>query len=1456
MSNPRGGRGAGDRGRGGHTPNSNRGRGRSNGGAAQNNERHGRGRGGQDGNANALAANATSASDTTPIAPTDYKKRLGRIKAARPQIRQQFVQDGLMNPEGQMRLSDSVKLYGLCTDMCPEFERVRRIVEEDVKMPECTPETQHLPRKQRIADESRMVKAYARSAAGMDVELVSEIRSPATCLKTLEYLFRRLDHDDFQFLHQWVWDRTRAVRKDLSTQRIEAKPDIRVLLTCLEQSARFYMLAAHHMGRSTKEDYSHQHDVEQLNQTLISLKERYADNRRAAIPSDNEAEFWAYRLILAPLYANTQLENELHSLPSHLRNNPRVKTALDIFRVLKSLIILNYTSFVQCQSNWKKFWDLIKSPRVSYLMACAAAISFNRVRHVVLDAVWRSFRIGNSQHQITVEDWTPEKLKYVLGLDTDTEAVKFCEDYGFVFELNKDGNTFMDIKQKGYEKVVLPKGDVKPQFFSASIVESKRYGRTLSAVIQGLTVQEAKTRGLLLENVAGTQAGGITDETSLFVPETSTPNTSIFGQTNGTTPTGMCTKSTTSPFQLGGTPTAVPNPFLKAASQNSFGGTQPGVFDPSKNPIVFAPSGDSKANPFLQHKNVAPTQSASPATPVNPFLQFKSATLSQSTTPTAPENPFLKGAAAAPAPKSAQHTATTTPQPSSAFSFSGLSSNAAQSPASSQAGLSFTPTGPPPQAEPALQEAEKQKAEQQRRDAAEKQRKEDEARQRVQEVQRARQAQEEERRRQAEAEAAQQRERQQEQADRERRAREEQEQVVREAQQRQAQEEEARAALIREKDSALHSLTADIMFHPDEGLLMQFIENAAMNIAKEAAKEVRMERKVAYADAKYQEYLVSLKRAGLAKIVIYVEKKKRMKRARERRKRLKQQRAEMASKEEEDLVDAPAPPAPIPAKSKAKTTATATTTHQSSVNSSSQRSVAPPSARRAKRTEERRGYQVALQNGGTGNSERSNDSGPKAASEQNSTAPLRVSMINGNDLLAAYSQTYQQAVTTAPIDRTETDWFRLRAMGIDPRKHRKRSFDSTSSDEEEQQQTEPKRPKLLPPAKESYESPPPMTIEAQQRARLEAIRQAFKKSVASPSQSINGATSVNGRSSLDGSSSNIIAKAQKLAAESRMSQSGMPPPQHVNGISVNGTSSFNGNTSHLIARAKDLVAQKDAAPNVQHDWSRSVPNLGFSASSSQQSTYGNSFGTASTKDRPAYWERTSRFVPRHLYGQGAEAVRAYFAEHPRYSPASTRPVSVEPQAVLSPIPTQQSYIPPPQGQWQGYTREEYSEEEDTSDIDLVGAAAEDENAVVSVEEEEYEEVVERQQYNDEEPRPQFLDRQYSQQQYGEVLQHPDEDEDEDEDSEMADGDDEALESDEEASGSYDGDTEEEEEGTHQFAQQVQPVQQQFGRPATQGWGQAAPQQPRAHPAPPQQQFSNGDGMKPGATEDDAIELSD
>jgi nuclear mRNA export protein SAC3 len=68
---------------------------------------------------------------------------------------------------------------------------------------------------------------------------------------------------------------------------------------------------------------------------------------------------------------------------------------------------------------------------------------------------------------------------------------------------------------------------------------------------------------------------------------------------------------------------------------------------------------------------------------------------------------------------------------------------------------------------------------------------------------------------------------------------------------------------------------------------------------------------------------------------------------------------------------------------------------------------------------------------------------------------------------------------------------------------------------------------------------------------------------------------------------------------------------------------------------------------VQHDWGRSVPNLGFSASSSSHNALAKSTTAVGSRDRPAYWYRTSRFVPRHLYGKGADAARAYQAQYSR-----------------------------------------------------------------------------------------------------------------------------------------------------------------------------------------------------------------
>ncbi|KAF1850925.1 uncharacterized protein K460DRAFT_373037 [Cucurbitaria berberidis CBS 394.84] len=1390
-------------------------------------------RGSQSARGNTRGRGGNRAPNTTPHAQSDYKKRLHHIKEARPAIRERFIRDGLMNPEGQMRLSDSVKLIGICTDMCPEYERVRRIVENDVKPPECTPETEHLSRADRIPDESRMVKAYARSAAGMDVELVSEIRSPATCLKTIQYLFQRLDNDDFQYLQNWIWDRTRAVRKDLRTQRIEKRPDINILLTCLEQTARFHLVSMHHMARSTKDDYSHQQDLEQLNQTLMSLRERYTDNRRASIPSENEAEFYAYRLILAPQYANNQLETELHNLPSDLRHNSRVQIAIEIFQLLKSVIITRSNSFVQCQGNWKNLWELVKSPRVSYLMACAAEVSFNRVRHVVLDSIWRAYRKGNSQRTVVVEDWTTDKLKDVLGLDTDKEAVKLCEDFGFVFALNSFGQTFLDITKMGYSHHVLqPPAGLKPQSFSAQLVESKRHDRAFSAVIQGLSVQHAKTNGLLMDAQSGMQVEEeMENENSLFIPEFSTANTNASSQqaigigtaagSSDTTPLNPIASS----FQPGGTPTVATNPFLKAASQlqpnQASPGLRSGVFDASRNSIHFAPLVGA-ANNVL-------------STPTNPFLNGASAP------PTPQSNPFARFAAQT----SEQPAITATPQAANSLAFSGRSPDTTTPQGGMQPTVSFTSAGPPPQASTASQDAERQKAAQEQREAFEKQQQEEEAHRRAQEAQRARTANEaEQRQRQAEAEAEQQRQ-QQLQLDRQRQAKEEQDRLVRETQQRQAQEEEARRARVRERESSLHALTADIMFDSEQGLMMQFIENAALNIAQQAMVDEEWKKKKALANEMYRHNQLMLKRAGLAKIIAWVEKKKRTEQVRERRKRLKAQRAQMANMEEGTPGDLP------------PQTDVVATDNRPNGHAPPQRPSAPANARRARRTEERRAGQMSQQNSVSGNTA-SPTGATQTAAGQPAITPARIT--NGNTSVVGYSQAYHQS--TAPIDRTETDWFKLRAMGIDPSKHRKRSFDSTS-DEGEEAKVELKRPKLSPPTNNNRELPPPTTA-GDQLARFRAIQQAFRKSGASPPPAMSGATLINGRSSHNGSSSNLIAKTRELVANTPTPKSAASHFQHVNGaISTNGRSSFNGNSSLLIAKARELVAKppmpQTQPPGLQHDWGRSVPNLGLSTSSNTQSAFCNSTYATNTNHRPAYWGRASRFVPRHLYGKGPEAIRAYNDQYVKKSPSnSTRPVSTEPSATPSPAPMQGFDIPQQEYTLEGYTDQQYSEEQSiVNGAEVLDVSAEHEDAIMTEEEEE----VNEQQYGDYDTNGStpHLGQHHSQPQY------------QDEDSEMADTEEEEedialvqngeghVHSQDEVYEDYDEDTGEEEEeeeeedddDDEEEDEQVGNSQQHVAKPTTPRFGHPTTQH-SAKPVPQQAQQA----QQPGTTEDDAIELSD
>ncbi|KAF2715202.1 hypothetical protein K504DRAFT_457375 [Pleomassaria siparia CBS 279.74] len=1237
--------------------------------------------------------------NTTPHADTDYQARFNYLKEDRPSQRERLVEEGRMNPEGPMKLSDAVKLIGLCNDMCPEHERVQRIVENNLFTPEFTSESlAQGNRAQRVPDESRMVKAFKRSAAGDDIELVTDIRTPATCLKSIKYMMSRLDNEDLPFLHGWLWDRLRAVRRDLRTQAVDKVDDINVYLECFEQCARFHLISPHHMSGAGSSEYfkqDYQQDIEQLLHTNLSLKERYADNRSAKIISQNEAEFQAYRLILALHTNDTLVEYELQNLPMHLRRNGRVKVALQIYQAGKTVIHTKSRTLVQARQNWKDFWKLVQSPAVSYLMACAAEIFFNRVRHVVLDTIYRAYRQGNVNRIIKMEDWTVSELIHVLGFDCRQQVTDFCELYGFSFGTTAAGVTFLDINSLPYSTGPLKEpAERKPQTLS-KFVESKRYGRNLSAVVRGMSVQVAKSNGLVGEadiNTSLEQEQDMEEEDSLFIPDTFTvkplgsgTDTGVSDLTSGATavssnatpfnPFATSSTPTTTPPSLfnTGTPASVPaNPFLAktTAPANPFG-TSPGqsVFSSNGNatagkpPPFGTPSGSSLFNTpnsttneppksgfglpsFSQQTpfglaGTKPTTTISPATgqSVQPGLFDASKNSISFATPNA-VSPFSnlgsKSPFASSSTTSAEVAKPATPKPKAPFMFQSSSTtddrskggstefspfpNSPAIPASKGQSNGIPPFSTFPQASAApgaafpsffsapqessnaqqpspSQEEDEQRAQreqervtkeaQEARDRIAQETQVQEARQRAKAALQRAQKEKEERQR-LEAQKAQLAQQQQEQQQK----------------QQKQQEQEREDRIQREKEATLTAIATDLVHDPMEGLLKQFVENQVTNLFYEIEACVRWEKLTEHANKRYHQIQVTRTRRFFAHWVAMTGKKKRTRQARERRKWLKENAtALLALKNEAESKDMLA----IEANGVQAKTKIAVASQSKTVPAIFKKPQVPASAspwvQQATPKQQRKAPIVR-------------------------TAPA-VNNIRHNTSISERNNMILYKNPRAPIDRTQSDYFKLRAAGIVPTQPQKRSLDSAEDQEEEAEAERKRRRKSTsetPQVLATRQSLPPPTTDEERFARFRALKEKLGKSTSVPRTS-NVARSINSRAST------MIAQAREL-----FSGASTPKPSPL---------------------------------KMRHEFSQSVPDLGGSPSA-----FGKSVGSSTLNDRPAYWARKSRFVPQHLYGKGGEAVIEYHQSYRRSTSVSTEPQeTLGPLQLSSPDVKQQSYVP-------------------------------------------------------------------------------------------------------------------------------------------------------------------------------------
>ncbi|KAG7125996.1 SAC3 family protein 1 like [Verticillium longisporum] len=401
-------------------------------------------------------------------------------KSYRDRARASLMAAGLIDdPDKPKRLEDAIDFKGICEDMCPNFEKITRITEFDVQQAEKDSQTS-------FPVISKMVKKLARSAAGQEAPLPMDVRSTAALRRTLDYLVDDLleDEDNLPILHGYLWDRTRAIRRDFIFHSSMSAEEMKDQVYCLETIARFHVTSLHLLSRPdvTPEDFSEQQEIEQLGKALLSLMHAYDDSKAQGLVCENETEFRAYQLLFSANQPNI-LDNvqQEWANPRLWKDSDEIRTAVSLVEALQSTTDLHgpmgTAPHLAVSGAYNTYFKIVENPEVSYTMACFAEIHFGQLRRSMLKTLRRAYW----RPKVLARDITPALLNTFLRFDTEDEAIDFVEEHGMSWVPLEDSP---DDEYRQYLRTT--DGMEFPRLHhttSETIVEKKRGSQSLSEVI-------------------------------------------------------------------------------------------------------------------------------------------------------------------------------------------------------------------------------------------------------------------------------------------------------------------------------------------------------------------------------------------------------------------------------------------------------------------------------------------------------------------------------------------------------------------------------------------------------------------------------------------------------------------------------------------------------------------------------------------------------------------------------------------------------------------------------------------------------------------------------------------------------------------------------------------------------------------------------------------------------------
>lgn len=311
-------------------------------------------------------------------------------------------------------------------------------------------------------NEYAMIKEYRRSGADQEEPAPEDLRTIQALEHTLIYLVRNVMDDarstTNELALEWydfLWDRLRAIRKDITQQNI-CDPNS---ATLVERCARFHVHSCYAMNRI--KDFDVDMNKRNLNDCLQMLRVMYQDLRTTTgHVCEGELEFQKYDILL---HLN---EDHLSSLVlmkySEYRSSSEMRFITKVFNA--------YTN-----NDYYKFFQLMR--QADYMTSCVLSLYANKMRLVGLKTITNA--CATRQAVLYPADLAIS----TLGFDDDDDLRQFAEALQMETQ-EKDSKLHVNLTR---DVLTLLRGSETqiPPFKSKRLVEDKMLSKSVGQLVHG-----------------------------------------------------------------------------------------------------------------------------------------------------------------------------------------------------------------------------------------------------------------------------------------------------------------------------------------------------------------------------------------------------------------------------------------------------------------------------------------------------------------------------------------------------------------------------------------------------------------------------------------------------------------------------------------------------------------------------------------------------------------------------------------------------------------------------------------------------------------------------------------------------------------------------------------------------------------------------------------------------------